>query len=122
LMQSNLAQAQFMGDAKSPVRNGMIGMIDRFTVYVTNQLPRAAAAGTTWVSGNGSETTKTIAANAAARRTLVAGHKSAIAFASQMAKTETLRNPTDFGDLVRGLQIFGHKVVQGKALTYAVVA
>ena len=32
LMQSNLAQAQFMGDDKSMVRNGKIGMIDRFTV------------------------------------------------------------------------------------------
>ncbi len=43
LMQSNLAQAQFMGDPSSILRNGKIGMIDRFTVYVSNLLPRAAA-------------------------------------------------------------------------------
>ena len=43
LMQSNLAQAQFMGDPSSVLRNGKIGMIDRFTVYVSNLVPRAAA-------------------------------------------------------------------------------
>ena len=45
----------------------------------------------------------------------------AIAFASQMAKTETLRNPTDFGDLVRGLNVFGHKVVKPEALALLIV-
>ena len=122
LMQSNLAQAQFMGDDKSMVRNGKIGTIDRFTVYVSNQLPRAAANGTNWISGDGTETSATIATNAAKRRVLIAGHKSAICFASQMAKMETVRNPYDFGDLVRGLNIYGYKVVKPESLSYAVVA
>src|SRR5687768_4613547 len=52
LMQSNLAQAQFMGDATSMIRNGKIGTIDRFTVYVTNLLPYGAASGA-WTSGTG---------------------------------------------------------------------
>jgi len=35
---------------------------------------------------------------------------------------ETVRNPSDFGDYIRGLNVYGHKVVKDSALTYAVVA
>lgn len=121
LLQSNLAQAQFMGDATSPVRNGMIGRIDRFTVYVSNQLPRLAANGTAWISGDGSETSVSATTNANKRRAIIAGHKAGITFASQMTKSEQLRNPNDFGDFVRGLNVFGHKVVKPEALALAVV-
>lgn len=113
LMQSNLAQAQFTGDATSPVRNGLIGRIDRFTVYVSNQLPRAAA---------GKDFAGEAQEGALKRRTILAGHKSAICFASQMTKTETLRNPNDFGDLIRGLQVYGYKVVKPEALALMLVA
>ncbi len=122
LLQSNLAQAYITGDDKSPVRNGLIGKIDRFDIYVSNNLPFAAANATVWTSGDGSEASVAATTNAARRRALIAGHTSAIAFASQMAKTETLRNPSDFGDLVRGLNIFGHRVVKPDALTLAVVS
>lgn len=122
LMQSNLAQAQFMGDSTSMVRNGKIGVIDRFTVYVTNQLPKAiAGTNTAYSSGDGSETSITSTGDAK-RRILMAGHKSAITFASQMTKMETVRNPSDFGDYVRGLNVYGFKVVKDAALTYAVVS
>lgn len=122
LLQSNIAQAYLTGDATSPVRNGLIGRIDRFDIYVSNQLPYAAAGATVWTSGDGSETSVAATTNAARRRALIAGQSTAIAFASQMAKTETLRNPNDFGDLVRGLNIFGHKVVKPEALALAVVS
>lgn len=121
LMQSNLAQAQFMGDQSSIVRNGKIGVIDRFTVYVTNQLPKAAAGtDTPYVSGDGTENSITSLGDTK-RRVLVAGHKSAITFASQITKTETVRNPNDFGDFVRSLNVFGYKVVKPESLAYAVV-
>jgi hypothetical protein len=113
LLQSNLAQAQFMGDASSPVRNGMIGKIDRFTVYVSNQLPTAAA---------GQDFLGNAQGGALKRRAIIAGHKSAICFASQMTKTETLRNPNDFGDLVRGLQVYGFKVVKPESLALLLAA
>lgn len=122
LMQSNLAQAQFMGDGSSMVRNGKIGIIDRFTVYVSNNLPRAiAGTATPWLSGDGTENTITSASNLK-RRAIVAGHKSAISFAAQMNKVETVRNPSDFGDYVRGLHIFGYKVVKPQSLAVAIVA
>lgn len=122
LLQSNIAQAYFTGDATSPVRNGLIGRIDRFDIYVSNQLPRCASSVNFWASGDGSELTTAAASSSANnKRALIAGQSAAIAFASQMAKTETLRNPSDFGDLVRGLNVFGHKVVKPEALTYCVV-
>lgn len=121
LLQSNLANAQFIGDATSALRNGRIGSIDRFTVYVSNNLPFQAAAGTVWTSGDGSETTVAGAAQANRRRAIIAGHKSAITFASQMSKVEQVRNPNDFGDFVRGLNIFGYTVAKPQALAYAVV-
>jgi hypothetical protein len=107
LMQSNLAQAQFMGDPSSILRNGKIGMIDRFTVYVSNLLPRAAA---------GQSYTGSAVANALKRHAIMAGHKSAITFASQIAKVESLQNPNDFGTLIRGLNVYGYKVVQADGL------
>lgn len=122
LMQSNLSQAQFMGDATSTVRNGKIGTIDRFTVYVTNQLPKGAAGtNTPWVSGDGSENSITSTGDVK-RRAIVAGHKSAITFASQITKMETVRNPNDFGDFIRSLNVYGFKVVKPEALTLLVAA
>lgn len=122
LFQSNLAQAQFMGDATSVVRNGKIGTIDRFTVYVSNQLPKAAAGtATPWVSGNGSESSITSTGTVAKRRALMAGHKSALTFASQITKMETIRNPNDFGDYIRSLNVYGYKVVKPESLALAVV-
>lgn len=119
LLQSNLAQAYMTGDSISPVRNGKIGMIDRFTCYVTNALPRGNT--TTWVSGDGTDTSIT-AAGGVARRLIIAGHKSALTFASQITKTETVRNPNDFGDYVRSLNVYGVKTVLPEALVPLVAA
>ena len=121
LMKSNLQQAYLTGDSQSILRNGKIGMIDRFTVYVTNQLPKLAANGTSWQSGDGSETSIAATTNANKRRAIIAGHKAAITFAAQMTKMETVRNPYDFGDYVRGVNVYGYKVVKPEALALAVV-
>jgi len=122
LMNTNLAQAQFMGDSTSLVRNGKIGTIDRFTVYVTNQLPRiAAGASQPWISGDTTENSITTTGTAIKSRVLVAGHKSAITFASQITRMETVRSITDFGDYVRSLNVYGYRVVKPEALVVAVV-
>ena len=119
LMQSNLAQAQFMGDGSSTLRNGKIGTIDRFTVYVSNLVPRGAA-GQSWFNPNtGSQSA--VGGNAK-RHAIMAGHKSAITFASQIAKVESLQNPNDFGTLVRGLNVYGTQVVQNTGLALLVAA
>lgn len=122
LMQSNLAQANFMGDNTSIVRNGLIGTIDRFKLYVTNHLPKAiAGTNTPWLSGDGTDNS-VASVSGLARRALVAGHKSALTFASQITKMETVRNQSDFGDYVRSLNVYGSKVVAPKSLVTLIAA
>lgn len=113
LMQSPLAQAYVTGDGQSPLRNGKIGRIDRFDIYVSNQLPKAAA--NFALDGSAS-------AGAAKRTSVMAGHKTAISFASQITKVESMQNPNDFGTLVRGLNVYGYKVLKPEALALALVA
>lgn len=120
LMQSSLAQAYFTGDNSSTLRTGKIGMIDRFNVYVSNLLPRGAA-GKALVAGLTDPSTGGAVTNAKARRLMVAGTKHANSFAMTVNKTEPLRNQTDFGDLVRGLAVYGRKVVKPEAMAVAVV-
>lgn len=111
IKKSELRQAYLTGDDTSPLRNGKIGMIDRFTLYVSNNLKTAAdTAGT---SGDTSDDyTGTY---------LMAGTKDAISFASQITNVETLRAQSTFGNIVRGLNVYGYKVVKPEALVTAYV-
>lgn len=120
LMQTDIAQAYFTGDQSSTIRSGKIGMLDRFTVYVSNLLPRGAS-GKEMVRGLDATSNGASAATAKPRRMMVAGTKASCAFASQISKTEPLRNQTDFGDIVRGLSVYGRKVVKDTALITALV-
>jgi hypothetical protein len=120
LMQSSIAQAYFTGDQSSVVRTGKIGMLDRFSVYVSNLLPRGEA-GKALVPALSATSTGGAVSNAKARRMMVAGTKAATSFAMTINKTEPLRNQTDFGDIVRGLAVYGRKVVKPEALVTALV-
>jgi len=120
LMQTDIAQAYFTGDASSTIRTGKIGMLDRFEVYVSNLLPKGAA-GKALVAGLSATGGGASVSNAKARRMMVAGTKHACAFASQISKTEPLRNQTDFGDIVRGLAVYGRKVIKPEALVTTIV-
>jgi len=107
---SDLKDASITGDTQTPLRNGRLGMIDRFTVYVSNLLPTDS----TSVAGEGSDTSVTGTA-------IYAGTKDAITFASQISNVETLRSTATFGNIVRGLNVFGYKVVKPEALVEAFV-
>lgn len=120
LMQSNIAQAYFTGDNASTIRTGKIGMLDRFSVYVSNLLPKGEA-GKALVSGLDATSGGANLADAKARRTMIAGTSQATSFAMTVDKTEPLRNQTDFGDIVRGLAVYGRKVVKPEALVIAQV-
>lgn len=120
LMQSSIAQAYFTGDQASTIRTGKIGMLDRFSVYVSNLLPRGEA-GKALVPGLSATSTGGAVSGAKARRLMVAGTKAATSFAMTINKTEPLRNQTDFGDIVRGLAVYGRKVVKPEALVTATV-
>jgi len=94
---SELRQAYLTGDDTSVLRNGYLGMIDRFKVYVSNNM------------GSTTEGTATL-------YNILAGTKDAISFASQMTDVETLRSPDTFGNIIRGLNVFGFNVTTPKAL------
>lgn len=120
LMQSSIAQAYFTGDQASTIRTGKIGMLDRFSVYVSNLLPRGEA-GKALVAGLSATSTGGTVASAKARRVMIAGTKAATSFAMTINKTEPLRNQTDFGDIVRGLAVYGRKVTKPEAMVTAIV-
>jgi len=98
LKQSELRQAYLTGDATSPLRNGLVGMIDRFKVFQSNMVYKPA-------SGDDAGFTH-----------VLAGHPKALSFASQFTNTETVRMESTFGDQVRGLKVYGSKVVTPDAL------
>jgi len=97
LKKSELRDASAMGDSTSVFRNGKVGMLDRFNVYVSNNLSTVV---------DGSDTVTNV----------IFGHKKALTFASQMTEMEDLPNPNDFGKLVRGLNVFGRKVIDPNAI------
>lgn len=99
IKKSDLRDASLTGDATSIVRNGRLGMIDRFTVYVSHNLK----------------------VDTGGKYNLIAGHKMGFTFASQMTNMETIRSETTFGDIIRGLQVYGYKVVKGEALAQSVI-
>jgi hypothetical protein len=98
IKKSELKDASLTGDGTSVVRNGRLGMIDRFTLYVSHNL---------YV-----DTGKT---------SIIAGHKMGFTFASQMTEMETLRAQSTFGNIVRGLQVYGYKVVKPEAIAQSVI-
>jgi len=97
LKKSDLQNANEMGDDTSVLRNGQLGMIDRFMIYRTNLLKTV---------NNGTDDVTHI----------MAGHKSGLTFASQMLNSETLRAESTFGTLVRGLQVYGYKVIKPESV------
>lgn len=97
LKKSDLRNASITGDAQSVLRNGRLGEIDRFELYSSNLLPTA-------VDGT------------ATASYFYALHPMAVTFASQLAKTETIRSESTFGTIMRGLQVYGRGVVQDTAL------
>lgn len=93
LKSSDLKDASLAGDAQSILRNGRVGQIDRFTVYSSNNL----------------------STNGFSEKVAIAGTKAFMSFASQFVKTETVRLESQFGDGVRGLQVYGFKAVHPDA-------
>ncbi len=104
IKQSDLKDASITGDQMTPLRNGRLGMIDRFTIYVSNLLPTQSSI----TDEDGGSSTAT---------SVFAGTKDATTFASQFTRMETLRSTSTFGQLVRGLNVYGFKVVKPEALT-----
>ena len=110
---SELRQAYLSGDQTSILRNGRLGMIDRFTIYVSNLLPKGRVHRRRRVRHG---------VLAAGEWVIYAGHAHGLTFASQISKVETLRSEFTFGTLLRGLQVYGYKVIDDIALAEAIVS
>jgi hypothetical protein len=93
---SDLKDASLAGDGNSILRNGRVGMIDRFTIFLSNNVPRLVGAGNATIG--------------------YAGHKSGVTFASQFVNMETLRAESTFGDLMRGLNVFGYETIKPESV------
>lgn len=81
------------------IRNGLVssGKLRGFDMYKSNNI-----AATTNAAGK-----------------CMAGHISSTATANTILSTEVLRDPTSFGDIVRGLHVYGAKVLRGEAIVSA---
>jgi hypothetical protein len=81
------------------IRNGLVssGKLRGFDMYKSNNIAAASTA-----SGK-----------------VLAGHISSTATAQTIISTETLRDPSSFGDIVRGLHVYGAKVLRPEALVSA---
>ena len=94
---SKLLSVDYNAGAGS-IRNGLVtsGLLRGFKMYKSNNMP----------AGVNSSVAP-------------AGHISSVATAGTMLNVETLRDPTSFGDIVRGLHVYGRKVLRPEALVKA---
>lgn len=97
IKKSDLKDASLTGDGVSVLRNGKIGMIDNFTLYVSNNYTAVSDGGNSCYN-------------------VLFGHPGAITFAATLSKVENLRNPQGFGDLIRGLFVYGYETLVPKML------
>ncbi len=86
-----------------------VGKIHGFDVYMSNNLPSVGTGPGT--SGTANQNTNF--------GVIVAGHSSAVATAEQINKTETYRDPDSFADIVRGMHMYGRKILRPEAIVTA---
>jgi hypothetical protein len=77
--------------------NGVVGQVRGFTVVKSNNVPHKSASPDT--------------------QSILAGTNAAVTFAQQVSNVEAMRMQTDFADMVRGLDLYGAKVIRPECLT-----
>ena len=104
---SRLLNSDFGG---SGLQNGLVvNNLHGFKIYVSNNLPQVGTgSGTTGASNQSSNF-----------GVIVAGHGSAVATAQQVSKTESYRDPDSFADIVRGMHLYGRKILRPEAIVTA---
>ena len=105
---SRMLNADFGG---SGLMNGLVlNNLHGFRVYVSNNLPAegtgAGTSGATLRSDN--------------YGVIIAGQDEAVASAEQINKVENYRDPDSFADIVRGMHLYGRKILRPEALVSAV--
>lgn len=82
---SKLGQVYVTGDASAPARNGKVGGIDRFKIFMSNNLYNDS---------------------------VIFGHKYGLTFATQITESRIIDNPFSFGKMMQGLQVYGFNIVK----------
>jgi len=107
-------QSVMMDGGVSAIRNGK--MTDRplfgFNMYMSNAIVNGST---------GSAANKTFSSTNTGEYIFLYGHMSSVATANHIAKTELIRDPDSFADIVRGLHVFGRKVLRTEAVYSGVV-
>jgi hypothetical protein len=104
---SRLLNGDFGG---SGLQNGLIlNNLHGFRIYVSNNTPKLG-------TGPGTSGTSAQSTNFGV---IVAGHDSAVATAQQLTKTETYRDPDSFADIVRGMHLYGRKILRPEGIVVA---
>ena len=105
---SRLVNADFGGNGE--LMNGLVANnIHGFKVYVSNALPSKG-------TGAGTAGTANQDANFGV---ILAGQMEAVASAEQINKVENYRDPDSFADIVRGMHLYGRKILRPEALVSA---
>lgn len=97
---SELRDASLTGDSMSTLRNGKLGRLDRFDIYMSNLMPNPGVAGEDY---------------------FFAGNKMGMTFAAQLTKMQTLESEFTFGRLMRGLFVYGFEAIKDTCITSGVV-
>jgi len=111
---AKLMDQSVMGDGgTSGIQNGKVTdkPLYGFTMYSTNAIA---------VSG-GAAASKTFGSAGANEYAFLYGHRGAVATANHIAKTELIRDPNSFSDIVRGLHVFGRKILRSDAVYSGVI-
>ena len=105
---SRLVNADFGGNGE--LMNGLVANnIHGFKVYVSNSLPsKGTGAGTAGTANQDSNF-----------GVILAGQMEAVASAEQINKVENYRDPDSFADIVRGMHLYGRKILRPEALVSA---
>ena len=104
---SRLLNSDFGGGG---LQNGLVaGNIHGFKVYVSNNMPS---------DGTGPGTSGTTAQDDNFG-IILAGQEEAVATAEQVSKVENYRDPDSFADIVRGMHLYGRKILRPQALVTA---
>ena len=111
---NKIAEVQVTGDASSPLRNGLAipGTLAGFRCYKSTALNSTAGTDQVTLSG---------VATDASENVILAGHMSSTSTASHIAKTEVVRSTESFSDVIRGLHVFGRKVLRPEAVVRGVI-
>lgn len=102
IKKSDLKDASLAGDGTSILRNGRVGMVDRFEIYSSNLLSSV-------VDGSNR------AFNA------MALHPEALTYAAQITKSEVIKAESAFGHFARGLLVYGYKVKNPEAMVHSYI-